>query len=96
MAPTTPAPQNAIPPDNRPDPLAVIETDKGNITIELFRKYAPKTVANFIDLASKGFYNGLTFHRVEPGFCIQGGDPRGDGFGVYYETWHTTTAYIAS
>jgi len=71
--------------DNRPDPIAIIETDKGNITIELFRKYAPKTTANFIELAGKGFYNGLTFHRVEPGFCIQGGDPRGDGFGVYYE-----------
>ncbi len=73
------------PTDNRPDPIAIIETAKGNITIRLFRKYAPKTTANFIDLASKGFYNGLTFHRVEPGFCIQGGCPRGDGFGVYFE-----------
>ncbi len=79
----TPAQSNPV--DNRPDPIAIIETAKGNITIRLFRKYAPKTTANFIDLASKGFYNGLTFHRVEPGFCIQGGCPRGDGFGVYYE-----------
>lgn len=71
--------------DNKPDPVAVIETDKGDIVIMLFRKYAPKTVANFIDLAGKGFYNGLTFHRVEPGFCIQGGCPRGDGYGVYNE-----------
>ncbi len=69
--------------ENRPDPVAIIETDKGNIVIRLFRKYAPKTTANFIDLADKGFYNGLTFHRVEPGFCIQGGCPRGDGFGIY-------------
>lgn len=71
--------------DNKPDPLAIIETDKGNIVIRLFRQHAPKSTANFIDLANKGFYNGLTFHRVEPGFCIQGGCPRGDGFGVYYE-----------
>ena len=69
----------------KPDPIATIETDKGNIVIRLFRTYAPKTTANFIELAGKGFYNGLTFHRVEPGFCIQGGCPRGDGFGVYYE-----------
>ena len=78
----SPAPTST---DNKPDPIATIETDKGNIVIRLFRQYAPKTTANFIDLAGKGVYNGLTFHRVEPGFCIQGGDPRGDGFGVYYE-----------
>ena len=42
---------------------------------------APKTVANFEKLANKGFYNGLTFHRVEPGFVVQGGDPQGDGSG---------------
>ncbi len=71
--------------DNRSDPLAIIETDKGNIVIRLFRKYAPKSTANFIELVNKGFYNGLTFHRVEPGFCIQGGCPRGDGYGVYIE-----------
>jgi peptidyl-prolyl cis-trans isomerase B (cyclophilin B) len=69
----------------KPDPIAVIETEKGKIVIRLFRQYAPKTVANFIDLAGKGFYNGLTFHRVEPGFCIQGGCPHGDGSGVYFE-----------
>ena len=69
----------------KPDPIAVIETEKGKIVIRLFRQYAPKTVANFIDLASKGFYNGLNFHRVEPGFCIQGGCPHGDGSGVYME-----------
>ena len=75
--------------DTRPDPIAIIETDKGNITIRLFRKYAPKSTANFIDLVNKGFYNGLTFHRVEPGFCIQGGCPRGDGYGVYLEPGKT-------
>jgi cyclophilin family peptidyl-prolyl cis-trans isomerase len=69
----------------KPDPVAVIETEKGTIVIRLFRKLAPKTVANFIDLSGKGFYNNLIFHRVEPGFCIQTGCPRGDGSGVYFE-----------
>jgi len=67
------------------DPLAMIETEKGTILVRLFRKFAPKTVANFIELSNTGFYNGLTFHRVEPGFCIQGGDPKGDGSGIYFE-----------
>lgn len=72
-----------MPDPNKPDPIAVIETDKGNITIRLFRKLAPITCENFIDLVTKGFYNGLTFHRVEPGFCIQGGCPNGTGTGLY-------------
>lgn len=54
---------------------AVIETPKGIIRVELLDKAAPKTVTNFIDLAESGFYNGTTFHRVEKGFVIQGGDP---------------------
>ncbi|HEY9678208.1 MAG TPA: peptidylprolyl isomerase [Drouetiella sp.] len=72
-----------MPDPNKPDPIAVIETDKGTITIRLFRKLAPITCENFIDLTTKGFYNGLTFHRVEPGFCIQGGCPNGTGTGLY-------------
>lgn len=60
---------------------AVIETDKGNIVIELFEKDAPNTVANFESLINKGFYNGLTFHRVIPGFVAQGGCPHGTGTG---------------
>ncbi|MDD2753037.1 MAG: peptidylprolyl isomerase [Candidatus Portnoybacteria bacterium] len=59
----------------------MIQTERGNIKLELFTKDAPKTVANFVNLAGKGFYNGLTFHRVVPGFVIQGGDPKGDGTG---------------
>src|SRR5262245_27255864 len=54
---------------------ATIETAKGKIRLNLFEKDAPKTVANFVDLARKGFYDGTTFHRVIPGFMIQGGDP---------------------
>jgi len=55
--------------------VAVIETKLGKIVIEFYDKDAPKTVANFIKLAKEGFYNGTTFHRVIPGFMIQGGDP---------------------
>ncbi len=60
---------------------ATIETDKGTIKIELYEGKVPVTVKNFIDLAESGFYNGLIFHRVEPHFVIQTGDPKGDGTG---------------
>ncbi len=60
---------------------AIISTDKGDITLELFEKDAPNTVANFESLIKKGFYDGLTFHRVIPGFVIQGGCPYGTGTG---------------
>jgi peptidyl-prolyl cis-trans isomerase B (cyclophilin B) len=86
--PPPPPPGSGAPPatePQKPDPIAIIETEKGNIVIRLFRQYAPRTVANFIELTNKGFYNGLTFHRVEPGFCIQGGCPNGNGSGVYFE-----------
>ena len=55
--------------------------DGGDIVIELFEKEAPGTVQNFIDLINKGFYNGLRFHRVIPGFVAQGGCPNGNGTG---------------
>ena len=54
---------------------AIIETKFGNITLKFFPEVAPGHVQNFIDLAKKGFYDGTTFHRVIPGFMIQGGDP---------------------
>jgi cyclophilin family peptidyl-prolyl cis-trans isomerase len=60
---------------------AIIATSKGNITVELNADAAPKTVTNFMALAASGYYNGLTFHRVIPGFMIQGGDPTGNGTG---------------
>jgi cyclophilin family peptidyl-prolyl cis-trans isomerase len=60
---------------------ATLETDRGNIVIELYPSVAPKTVANFEKLSKDGFYNNLTFHRVEPGFVVQGGDPSGNGTG---------------
>ena len=62
-------------------PKAVIETSMGRIVIELYQAQAPKTVENFITLAKKGFYNGIIFHRVIPGFMIQTGDPTGTGTG---------------
>lgn len=60
---------------------AVIETSKGTINIDLFADKAPVTVANFVNLAQKGFYNGLSFHRVIGDFMIQGGCPLGTGTG---------------
>ncbi|MEE4293544.1 MAG: peptidylprolyl isomerase [Xanthomonadales bacterium] len=60
---------------------AVIRTNKGEIKLRLFAGQAPVTVANFVNLASRGFYDGLTFHRVIPDFMIQGGCPNGSGTG---------------
>ncbi|MDZ4756702.1 MAG: peptidylprolyl isomerase [Bacteroidota bacterium] len=60
---------------------AEIQTDKGTMKIEFFEKDAPNTVKNFTDLAKKGYYDGLTFHRVIPNFVIQGGCPTGTGSG---------------
>jgi len=61
--------------------IAVIVTTLGTIEAELYQKDAPKTVANFEGLAKQGYYNGVTFHRVAPGFVIQGGDSTGTGAG---------------
>lgn len=60
---------------------AIMETDKGTINIDFFDAEAPNTVKNFTDLANKGFYNGLKFHRVIPNFMVQGGCPEGTGTG---------------
>ncbi len=62
-------------------PVVTIETDKGKIVIELYPDAAPVTVDNFLTLVEQGFYDGLTFHRYDPGFVIQGGDPQGNGSG---------------
>src|SRR5919108_1528447 len=60
---------------------AILQTSAGPVTVELHDEAAPKTVANFRKLASDGFYDGLTFHRVIPDFMIQGGCPEGTGTG---------------
>ena len=82
---------------------AAIITPRGEIDIQLYPADAPKTVTNFATLAKLGFYNGLTFHRVVPGFVIQGGDPNGNGTGgtsIYGPTFEdeldpTTPSYKA-
>lgn len=65
------------------DPVMTIQTVKGPIVIRLFKEHAPITVAAIIEMVNSGFYNGLNFHRVEPGFVIQGGCPAGNGTGNY-------------
>lgn len=67
-----------------------LHTTKGNISLELDADLAPKTVTNFVTLAKQGFYDNLTFHRIIPGFMVQGGDPKGDGTGgksIFGETF---------
>ena len=64
------------------NPIVTIEMENGGIIkAELYPEIAPNTVANFVSLVASGFYNGLIFHRVIPGFMIQGGDPKGNGTG---------------
>jgi peptidylprolyl isomerase len=77
--------QKKIQPGGKENPaaaeIAVMETNQGTIKLKLFPDAAPKAVENFKGLAKKGYYNGVTFHRVIEGFMIQGGDPRGTGTG---------------
>ena len=61
---------------------ALVQTDQGSMTIRFFYEDAPDHVANFIELARQGFYDNLAFHRILPGYCIQGGCPHGDGTGI--------------
>ena len=63
------------------DVTAVMHTSKGDIRLNLYPEQAPVTVANFVNLAKRGYYDGLTFHRVIPDFMIQGGCPQGTGTG---------------
>jgi peptidyl-prolyl cis-trans isomerase A (cyclophilin A) len=96
IAQTSPATAETKPAAREPGLYAVISTTMGDVTVKLFEKEAPITVGNFVDLAlgrkaytdprsglpvKRPFYNGLTFHRVIPGFMIQGGDPLADGTG---------------
>ena len=69
------------PPAAEPMPQVTLETNRGRIVLELAEDDAPNTVANFVSLAEKGFYNGVVFHRVIADFMIQGGDPTGTGSG---------------
>jgi len=84
IPPPKPKSYSAPPPmkiDTSKQYTATIETEKGDLVIELFAKDVPVTVNNFVFLAGEGFYDGSTFHRVIPGFMAQGGDPTGTGMG---------------
>jgi peptidyl-prolyl cis-trans isomerase B (cyclophilin B) len=70
-----------VKPQKEKEQVAVIETDFGKIVFKFYFSDAPETCENFIKLAKGGFYNNLTFHRIVPGFVIQGGCPKGDGTG---------------
>ena len=75
------------------NPIITIEMENGGaIKAELYPDVAPITVKNFVDLAKKGFYDGLIFHRVIPGFMIQGGDPTGTGMGG--PGWHIKGEFL--
>ncbi|MDN5279732.1 MAG: hypothetical protein PWR01_3697 [Clostridiales bacterium] len=67
--------------ENQQNPLIKITTDKGDMYLEMFPDVAPKHVESMLKLIKDGYYNGLTFHRVVPGFVIQGGCPKGNGTG---------------
>jgi cyclophilin family peptidyl-prolyl cis-trans isomerase len=81
---------------------ATIETAKGNIVLEFYPQWAPGSVANFLELAGTGFYNGKNFHRIVPNFVVQGGCPRGDGYGALDYTirseiglaWYNAEGYL--
>lgn len=78
----SPAASESTGPRSESNPIVTIEMDNGGtITVELYPDVAPNTVKNFISLIQQGFYDGLIFHRVMPGFMIQGGDPEGNGIG---------------
>jgi cyclophilin family peptidyl-prolyl cis-trans isomerase len=64
------------------DPIVLLQTTRGPIAIQVFVNSVPNTARNFLDLVQRGFYNGLTFHRIET-WCIQGGDPNGNGTGNF-------------
>ena len=76
------------------DTLVSMITEKGEIKIKLYMTEAPITAGNFLDLVQKGFYNGLAFHRLIPGFVIQGGCPKGNGTGSYVDPVTKEPRYI--
>ncbi len=77
----------------RGDEVAIIKTSKGPITVKLYGKDAPIHVGNFVELAKKGFYDGIKFHRYEPGFVVQGGDPKTKEFTAEQVAEEVATGY---
>jgi len=98
----TPSETEAAPPtmviDTSKHYTAIIETERGNLVLELFASDVPITVNNFVHLARKGFYDGSTFHRVIPGFMAQGGHPTGTGrgdAGYFFDDEFTEHTHVA-
>ncbi len=84
IAMVSPEPSSSItasPSANTSEPMVALKTKNGQIVIKLYQQDAPNTVSTFLNKVNSGFYNGLTFHRVIPGFVAQGGDPTGSGTG---------------
>lgn len=75
------------------DPIVVMETTKGTMAIRVYVNMVPNTARNFLDLVSRGFYDGKTFHRVET-WCIQGGDPNGNGMGNFVDPSTGQVRYV--
>ena len=101
-APSTPSNTYSSPPpmtiDSSKNYTAIIETEKGNLVLELFASDVPITVNNFVFLAREGFYDGSTFHRVIPAFMVQGGDPSGTGrgnAGYFFDDEFTEHSHVA-
>ncbi len=91
-------PVGILPAERIEDRQVRVKTNRGEIVFELFAEDAPKAVSNFVALAESGYYDGLTFHRVVPGFVIQGGDPSGNGTGgpgYKFEDEPVTRDYLA-
>ncbi len=80
--------------DFKPESKVILKTSKGDITLRLMPNYAPGTVANFLELIRDKFYDGKNFHRVVPNFVIQGGCPRGDGYGSLAYTIRSELPYL--
>ncbi len=76
------------------DPVVIMETSKGPLKLVIFAKDAPLTASNFLELVKRGFYDGLSFNRYLSGFIIQGGDPKGDGCGVYIDPQRREERFI--
>jgi len=88
------APAQAAKEKKSDDPIVEMDTTKGVIKVVIYQHDAPITSQNFLDLVGRKFYDGLSFHRYEPGFCIQGGDPNGTGTGNFIDPQTHQTRYI--
>jgi peptidyl-prolyl cis-trans isomerase B (cyclophilin B) len=75
------------------DPIVVMQTTKGTMAIRVYANMVPNTARNFLDLVSRGFYDGKSFHRIET-WCIQGGDPNGNGTGNYVDPGSGRVRYV--